>query len=124
MKTKREVVTSALRAIRVVPVFGTPSAEDFALAAGNYDDLHAELTDQGLCYWTNTNNDTEEIPASVSAAMEMMLSDSVATYYGKQSPNEQGEDGRVVSFRVAGMRRLKAHMAKKPSGEATEFSSY
>lgn len=124
MRTKREIVTGALREIRVVAVFDTPSGNDYEHVAGMYDEMHAELTDQGLAYWANTNDDTEEIPLQVASALVSLLAGWISTSYGKDESVEQDNDGRPVAASVMAMRTLKRHIAKKPSGEATEFSSY
>lgn len=125
MKTKREIVTGALQSIGVCPVFQqSPSAEDFSFAAKTYDDLHAELKDKGLCYWANTGADVEEIPAALSQALQDIVGSMIAGPYGVPAPVSMDEDGRPASAYVTGMRRVRAHIAKKPSGEQTEFSLY
>ena len=124
MRTKRELVTAALRDLGVVAIYEDPSGEDYSHVAGVYDDLHAELTDEGLIYWANTDADTEEIPASVFSALTGILIGEIADGYGRDEPGKMGDDGRPVAVSVAGRRRLKAHISRKPSGEPTEFSSY
>lgn len=124
MKTKRELVIDTLKHIRIVPVFGTASGEDYVFAADAYDVLHAELTDDGLCYWPNTNHDTAEIPLAVSGALISILGGQLSGVYGKEAKTVMSDDGRPVEMSVDGMRRLRKHIMKRPSGEATEFSSY
>lgn len=124
MRTKRELVTAALRDIGIVAIFEDPSGDDYSHVAGAYDDLHAELTDKGLAYWANTDADTEEIPSSVFSALTGLLVGEVCGSYGREEPTKLAEDGRPVTVSLAGMRRLREHNAKKPSGEATEFSVY
>lgn len=125
MKTKREIVTGALKDIGVCPIFQqSPSAEDHAYAAEAYDDLHAELKDRGLCYWANTGADVEEIPPALATALQGIVSSIIAGPYGAKDPIVMDEDGRPVSAYVMGMRRVREHIAKKPSGEQTEFSPY
>jgi len=124
MKTKRELVSDMLKHIRIVPVFGTASGEDYVFAADAYDVLHAELTDQGLCYWPNTGHDVEEIPLVVSGALIAILGSQVGAVYGKEPQMEMGEDGRQIDTYVSGMRQLRRHIMKRPSGEATEFSNF
>lgn len=124
MKTKRELVTDTLRHMGVTAVFNSPAGNDYEFVADAYDVLHAELTDDGLCYWANTNHDTAEIPLAVSGALISILGDQVAGVYGLEMPNEMDDDGRQISAGVAGRRRIRKHIMKRPSGEATEFSSY
>lgn len=124
MRTKRELVGAALGQLRIVGIGETPSAEDYANVADAYDDLHAELGDVGLCYWPNTGNDVEEIPTAIHNALVSIVAHDVADSYGKEPGTVQGEDGRVVSDRVYGMRQLRRHISRRPSGEATPFSSY
>lgn len=124
MKTKRELVTDTLKHMGVTPVFGSAAGNDYEFTADAYDVLHAELTDDGLCYWPNTDHDTAEIPLAVSGALISILGDQVASVYGLEMPAEMDDDGRQISAGVAGRRRIRKHIMKRPSGEATEFSSY
>ena len=124
MRTKREIVTDALREIRVTPIFDTPSGNDYVHVAGMYDEMHATLVDEGLAYWPNTNDDTEEIPLQVSSALVSLLAGWISKSYGKEEGTEQDNDGRVVSASVMAKRTIRRHISKRPSGEATEFSSY
>ena len=124
MRTKREIVTGALREIRVVAIFDDPSGNDYVHVADMYDEMHAELTEQGLAYWANTNDNTEEIPLQVASALVSLLAGRIATSYGKTEADEQDNDGRPVAASVKAMRTLRRHISKRPSGEATEFSSY
>lgn len=124
MRTKQELVTAALRGLRVLPDGETPSAEDFDTGEAAYDELHSELADRGLVYWTNTDDVTQEIPLAVFSGLTSILADRIAASYGKPPTQTQDEDGRMVTGYVAGMRRLRQHMSKAPSGEATPFSSY
>ena len=124
MRTKRELVGAALGQLRIVGVGETPSAEDYAEVAGHYDDLVAELADVGLCYWPNTGNDIEEIPPAVFRALAAILTHDASDSFGKEPGEVQGDDGRMVSNRVYGLRQLRRHISRRPSGEATPFSSY
>lgn len=124
MKTKREIITAALRDLRVLDAVEAAAAEDHDIAARRYDALHAELRDMGLCYWSNTNDDTAEIPDAIEVALTFLLAGRLSRVFGKQEGVEVGDDGQPVAQSVAGLRALRRHMAKRPSGEATPFSSY
>jgi len=119
MKTRRELVTAALEEIRVLSIGETASSEDYARVQDAYEAIHAELRDQGTIYWPNTGNDTAEIPTAVFRALVAVLADDISGAYGKESATIDGQ-----SARLEGLRRLRQHIAKRPSGESTPFSSY
>jgi hypothetical protein len=124
MKTLRQIATAALEELGVIAASETVAAEDMDLARRRYGAVLADLRDAGLAYWTNTNLDTEEIPDAVEIAMTQLLASRLAAVFGKPDPKETGEDGQETTFAVSGMRRLRRHMAKRPSGETTPFSSF
>ena len=124
-KTKRELVSDALVALRVIGAAETPTAEDYDEVADTYDDVLAELRDEGLCYWPNTGNDVAEIPQSIFQALVLIVAHDCSDAFGKDSPTVQREgDGAELSARNYGLARLRRHMRKRRSGESTPFSLF
>lgn len=124
MRTRNDLVRAVLSQLRIIAATDTPSAEDATLVVDQYADLRAELVDRGLCYWPNTGATIEEIPHEVFRALANILTAEVSDSFGKPEPQTTDEDREPVSIRVKGFRDLRRHMAKRPSGEATRFSSY
>lgn len=124
-RTKRQLVSAALITLRVIGATETPTADDYDEVAGTYDDLHAELRDEGLCYWPNTGNDVAEIPRAIFQALALIVAHDSADAFGKEAPSVQREgDGAQLSARNYGLSRIRRHMAKKPSGEPTPYSPF
>jgi DNA-binding IclR family transcriptional regulator len=124
MRTRRELITSALQTLRVLAAGETSVAEDTELAADAYSDLLATLRDRGLAYWTDTGADVAEIPRPVFRALSDLLAADMADAFGKEAPAAADDDGRMIPAATKAMRELRRHMAKRPSGEPTPFSSY
>lgn len=120
LKTKYELATDVMRQLALIDALHSPSAEDAAYIEGQYDDKYAELQDKGLAYWPNTGRVVEEIPHAVFAALSNIMADMVAPAYGVDLAPVMLEDRRQVSVGVAGMRDLRRHIAKQPSGEPTK----
>lgn len=118
------MIAAALRQLRVTSIAEDPSAEDHSQVGQQYDDMHAELRDLGIAYWTNTGTDVEEIPSAIFRALVNILSFDISDTYGKQPEAIQDNNGENVTARVYGMRQLRRHIHKRASGEATPFSSY
>lgn len=123
-RTKLALVEDALRKLGVLDALHTASAVDSALAEARYDDRLAELKDKGLAYWPNTGRDVSEIPNVVFGPMVNILSEDLAAYYGTTPPTVTDDSGRAVSCGTKGMRDLRRHMAKGPSGEPTYATYY
>lgn len=124
MLRKRDIVNGALFDLRVSDAVESPAAEDYDVCAARYDALHAALRDLGLCYWPNTDDNTEEIPDALEIPLTLLLSARCARMFGKEEGSEAGDDGRPIPQSVFAMRAIRKHIAKKPSGEPTPFSSY
>ena len=124
MKTKRTIITGALRELRVVDFVESPPAEDYDIAARRYDAVLVELRDMGLAYWANTGNDTEEIPDILEVPLIDLLAGRLARIFGKEEGVVIGENGRPLAQSAHGLKAIRRHIAKRVSGEATPFSSY
>lgn len=125
MRTKRNLVEAVAVSLRITGAGQTPASEDFVEIAQSYDDLHARLVDRGLCYWTNTDNQTAEIPLQVFQCLVDILSSEVAGAFGKDEPMTFDDEApERIPARTKGWRDLRRHMFKRPSGESTPFSAY
>lgn len=124
MRTRRQLIEAALRTLRVIAAGETIDSDDFADVTEAYQGLHANLRDRGIAYWPNTGADVEEIPEPVFRGLSMVLAVECADAYGKKPPLAFDDDGRQTGADVVGMRMLRRHVAKRPSGEPTPFSSY
>lgn len=96
-----------------------PSAADAATVEGRYDSKLLEWRGDGLVYWPNTTRDAEEIPDRLFAILTDLMVNEVRDDFKRDNPPEQ-----QIAREQLILRRLRAHMAKPPSGEATSFSSY
>jgi hypothetical protein len=98
----------------------TPSAEDASTVEAKYDSKLLEWRDEGLIYWDNgSNRNTEEIPDRVFSVLCDLMENEVRNQFKSDNPPVQR-----MAQEVALLRRLRRHLAKKPSGESTPFSSY
>lgn len=124
MRTRRQLITSALQTLRELAAGETPTAEDYELAADTYSDVLAELRDRGLAYWPDSGDDVAEIPPAAFQAVALLLACNLADPFGKPMPTGTDEDGSARPGTVIAMRALRRHIARRPSGEPTPFSSY
>lgn len=124
-KTKVELAKEVLRQLGVLDALATASAEDSAYVEDAYDHKLSELRDMGLAYWPSTGRAVEEIPDAVFGALTDILTEDCAATFGKQlGPATDIYSGRQVSVGTKGMRSLRRHMAKGPSGEPTRATFY
>lgn len=124
MRTRRELCTDVLEELRMVTTGLPPSANNLATVRDHYEEVHAQLVDRGLCYWTNTDDTTAEIPLAIYRPLVNIVTAEVAGNFGKDEPVAFDENGEKVAAGVKGWRDLRRHMAKRPSGEPTPFSPY
>jgi hypothetical protein len=123
-RSKSEVATDTLRKLGILSAVDTPSAEDSSFVEARYDDKLDELRDKGLVYWTHTSRTSADIPNSVFAAIVNIMVEELATHYRAAIPTVTDDHGRPVSIGTKGMRDLRRHMAKGPSGEPTRALYY
>jgi len=124
-KTKQDLATDVLRVgLGVIDALHSPSAEDSALIEGQYDHKLAELRDDGLVYWPNTGRDVSEIPEAIFGALVDIMTEDVANAFGKETPSAFDDYGRQVSCGTRGLRKLRAHISKRRSGEPTKAVYY
>ncbi len=124
-QTKQQLATDVLRlGLGVIDALSDPSAEDSALVESAYDTKRSELIDKGLAYWPNTGRDVDEIPDAIFGALVDIMSEDVASAFGMPIPGAFDDYGRQVSCGTKGLRNLRAHMAKRPSGESTRATYF
>jgi hypothetical protein len=123
-KTKAELSDDVQRTLGLVAATETPVAADSSYIEDQYDHKLAELRDQGLAYWPNTSRTTAEIPSSIYGALVDIMCDDVASAFGAKSPTTFDAYGRQTSCGTAGLRTLRMHMMKRPSGEPTKATYF
>lgn len=123
-RTKADLSTDVLRELGILDALHTPTAEDSVLIEARYDDKIEVLRDLGLAYWPNTSRTVQEIPAVVFSALVCIMAEEVAGKFGVGVPRKTDEAGREMTCGTKGMRDLRRHMAKGPSGEPTRAVYY
>lgn len=123
-KTKVQLVGDVLLKLGILDAVSTASAEDSAFVETRYDDKLAELRDKGLCYWPNTGRTTQEIPQAIYLALVDIMCEDVAPAFGVTTKPEVDDYNRPVTVGTKGMRNLRRHMAKQPSGEPTRATYF
>lgn len=123
-RTKQELAKDTLRKLGVLDALHDPSSEDSVFVETRYDDKHAELKDKGLVYWPNTSRTAQEIPNVIYDAMCNVMAEAVASTFGVSIPSLSDDSGRPVSCGTKGLRDLRRHMAKGPSGAPTQATYY
>ena len=124
-RTKADLATAALRKLRVISAQETPRAADSEIVENAYADRLEVWREDGLVYWPNTTRTTAEIPAVVFDALANILAEQMAGEFGKEIPTlTDPHNGRQMSCGTKGMRELKRHLAKGPSGEPARATYY
>lgn len=118
-RSKAALAQDALRKLGILSGYEDASAEDAVLVEARYDDKLEELRDKGLVYWSHTSRTSEDVPNIVYDAMVNIMCEAVAPYFAVQVPMMTDDIGRPVSIGTKGIRDLRAHIAKQPSGEPT-----
>lgn len=123
-RSKAALATDVMRKLGILAAVDSPSAEDSSLVEGRYDDKLDELRDKGLCYWSHTTRTSEDIPAAVFGALVNIMCEDVAAHFGAQVPTVTDDNGQPVSSGTKGLRDLRRHLAKGPSGSPTATTYY
>lgn len=118
-RSKADATKDTLRKLGVLDILDDPAAEQAALVEARYDDKLEELRDRGLVYWSHDTRTSEDIPNVVFGAIVNIMCEEMAAAFGVQIPTVMDERGQPVSCGTKGMRDLRRHMAKGPSGNAT-----
>lgn len=122
-RSKSDLATDVLRKLGVLDALHSASAEDAAHVEARYDDKLEELRDQGLVYWSHTSRTSEDIPNAIFGALVNIMAEDQAAYYGVEIP-AVSDNARPVSCGTKGLRDLRRHMAKGPSGSPTRTVYY
>jgi hypothetical protein len=123
-RSKADLSSAVLVELGVLDALHSASAEDAALVEARYDDKLEELRDKGLVYWTHTSRTSEDIPSAVFRAITLIMAAEVAASFGQPQPTVVDDNNQPVSAAVKGIRELRRHMAKGPSGEPTRAVFY
>lgn len=119
-KTRQELARDVLRQLGVVDALETPPAEHSAYVEDAYGHKLAELRDKALCYWPNTSRSSAEIPEAIYGALVDIMADDCADAFGvKTEPVIDADTNKPMSLGARGMRNLRRHISKRPSGEPT-----
>lgn len=105
-KTTAELATAVLRELNVIDATETPDSEDTAYITTLYQDKFEELNDKELVYWSR-----DEIPGPIFLAIrDLIINEARGTYGQPQTPEDK--EAREVII----LKRVRAHMHKRPSG--------
>lgn len=118
-RSKAQLSTQTLKQLNVIAPDEEAAAHDAAYVEGVYDTKLREWRDDGLVYWTNTDRNTEEIPDQVFGTLCDLMENEVRNSFKGDNPPVQR-----MAQETAILSRLRRQQAKRPSGEATTFSSY
>ncbi len=105
-RTRNDLVTAVMRKLRLVHADETPSASDYDYIGQEYDDKLEEWRDDGLIYWSST----DDIPNVVFPVITKLLANEVSPAYGRATIAEAVLAEEVLK------KELRRHMAKPPSG--------
>jgi hypothetical protein len=111
-KTPAQLAESVLREIGVIDAVEAPSAEDSDYVVAVYASKFAELAAPGLefVYWS-----LAEIPEAVFLTLRDLVINEVSGAFGSPiAPADKDAQETII------LRRLRRHVAIKPTGLATE----
>lgn len=112
--TRTELARDVLLFNRIAGAEAEIAAADRDLVVRTYDNLMAEFESDDLTYWAD-----DEIPPSVFDTMKDLVWNRVANAFGRaQSPEDQFSRETLL------MKRLRRHMARKPSGYPIKADYY
>lgn len=118
-RTTQQLAEAVMRRIGGVDINKQPSAAERAWIEQLYAEKLEELVPVDKVYW-----EASAIPLAVFGAMSRIIAEEFAPAIGMAVPTEMDEGGDVVSIGEKGLRMLKRHMARGPSGVATKASYF
>jgi hypothetical protein len=122
MRTAHQLATAVMRRLGAIDQNSEPTAAERAQIIALYHDKYAELKNDELVFWENSEDDDEaEIPKEVFGALTRIMVEEFASTVGEPIPSEQLENGMgPVSIGVKGMHMLRRIVARRPSGVPTK----
>lgn len=91
--TRAEAIKQVLQNLTVLDAISQPAAEDAATVGARLDQVRAELTERGLCWW-----DADSIPESVSGAFCDRVAEACGPAFGK-AYDANGADKRIAAVK-------------------------
>lgn len=114
--TKTQLSTAVLRRLKMIKANETPATKDAAYVWAAYDAIYARLTSRDMTYWSNTSASAQEIPKAVFFDMVRIVAAEMAPDFGVQLPAEEDEAGAMIAPGTLGMRNLRRHIGRAPTG--------
>lgn len=108
-RTRQELATSVMQEMGLLDAMGTPTAEDANLIKKVYDDKLEHWRDEELVYW-----EADEIPNAIFIAIRDCMMLEVGGSFGQPSTAEEKQAREDLL-----LKRLRRHMARKPTGTRT-----
>ncbi len=110
-RTIEDLATEAMRLLGLLEAQEEASAEDRAHLERVYRDKFEEWQFRELAWWP-----VAEIPSMAFQHVARMIAEEIAVSYGRSPPQEQDENGDVVSMGVKGLRGLRRLIAREKTG--------
>lgn len=110
-RTTEDLATEAMRLLGLLEAQEEASAEDRAHIERSYRARHAEWVFREIAWWP-----VEEIPDMAFQHVARMIAEEIAVSYGRSPPQEQDENGDVVSMGVKGLRGIRRLIARDRTG--------
>lgn len=113
-KTETQLAQQVLEDMSIIPAGGVPTAADNEYVIRVYNDKIEDWRDESLVYWV-----AGEIPQSIFRTLCALVANEIAPAFGKTSSLEERMQRETML-----LRRLRRHMARKPSGFPTKAVYY
>lgn len=110
-RTTQDLATEAMRLLGLLEAQEEASAEDRAHISRVYADKYEEWVFRDLAWWP-----VDEIDNKAFQHVARIIADEVAPSFGRSAPQEQDENGDVVSMGVKGLRGIRRLAASDRTG--------
>ena len=118
-RTESQLATSVMQQLNLISADEAPTASDAAYVKGAYEDAYASWQDKGWAYWP-----VNAIPVLVYRAVTFAVCGEIASGFGIQEPMVSGDDGRPILIGAKGIKDMRRHIARRTSGEPTQYVDY
>lgn len=118
-RTTQDLATRTMQLLGLIEANETISAEDYGVIVDVYENRHAEWTFRELVWWP-----LDVIPNEAFESLARMMAEDVAPSFETVVPQEQDEDGQIVSMGQKGLRGLKRIKRRAASGLPTPMVSF